>query len=186
MNQEIERRRSDDKGSSSTKKESKKNTVRMMKHQFTKSFEAVTTDEKKIPLIDLPCYDIPIEKFKPKEEPKENEELRKLIQIEFKKRDEMNRINEEIAKRQKKLLFEARIKKDIDFNKYTFDSNGEIMPVKKFNIDNIGLGNEFYWSKALIKDCPISIKEEAPKPVIIRKNSWDMVSTKTNKTRTIK
>ena len=183
----IENTRSDDKGSSSTKKESKKNTVRMMKHQFTKSFEAVTTDEKKIPLIDLPCYDIPIEKFKPKEEPKENEELRKLIQIEFKKRDEMNRINEEIAKRQKKLLFEARIKKDIDFNKYTFDSNGEIMPVKKFNIDNIGLGNEFYWSKALIKDCPISIKEEAPKPGIMMKNtkdSWDMVSTKTNKVTT--
>ena len=57
----IENTRSDDKGSSSTKKESKKNTVRMMKHQFTKSFEAVTTDEKKIPLIDLPCYALPIE-----------------------------------------------------------------------------------------------------------------------------
>lgn len=183
----VENTRSDDKGSSSSNKESKKNTVRIMKHKFTKSFDNGITDNKKIPLIDLPCYDIPIEKFKPKEEPKENEELRKLIQIEFKKRDEMNRINEEFAKRQKKLMFEARIKKDIDFNKYTFDSNGEIMQVKKFNIDNVGLGNEFYWSKALIKDCPISIKEEIPKPVIVKKStkdSWDMVSTKTNKIST--
>lgn len=112
-------------------------------------------DNKKIPLVEFPCYDIPIEKFKKRDEPEENAKLRKDILIEFQKRDEEKKREMEREQRRRRLLFESRIKKEIDFNKYTFTPGGEIIPVKHFNIESIGLGSEFYWSRALIKDGPV-------------------------------
>lgn len=130
----------------------------MNNKKFLKKVEDVPTEEKdnkKIPLVELPCYDIPIQKFKKRDEPEENEKLRKEILIEFQKREEEKKREMEKEQRRRKLLFENRIKKEIDFNKFTFTPEGEIIPVRRFNVDSIGLGSEFYWSQALIKDGPI-------------------------------
>lgn len=101
---------------------------------------------------EFPYYDIPLEKLRKREEPKEFQQLRKIFPDELARREHKQKLEAEFEKKQKKNLFEMKIKKDIDSKLFTFDPNGVIIPLKKQKFDAFNLGNEFYWSRSSISE----------------------------------
>lgn len=109
------------------------------------------------PIIDLPSYDLPDKLFVNKDKELENkytvnlDDLRKEREIELKKKEEEQRQMEEKEKRARyEAILANRPKKEFDGEKFTFDPNGAIIPIKPPTLEL--LASEFWWSNPNIRD----------------------------------
>lgn len=93
----------------------------------------------------------------------EFETLRKNRIIETSKKQEEERLRKEQENKELMLAMAARNAKEIDTQRITFDSNGNIIPLKFPRIE--ALGNEFWWSRQIVKELsvfPTEIPKEKP------------------------
>ena len=133
----------------------------------------INKPNKKIQMIDFPSLDIPdIEKEFIHEEydPPNIDKLRKEIEEEIKKKEREKKIQIDALKLAKKKEDSEKINKKIkplDSNKYTFDSNGQIMSFKQYKLDN--LTKDFTFIKNSIKEND-KIRPLKKKKISIKKN----------------
>lgn len=110
-------------------------------------------DEKDLPIIDLPSYDLDPKKYRNKYiERNSSEEVEKLRQEreEMEKEREEERRKEEEKARIEKAARDAKLAKPFDSQKFTFDSEGNVISKKSpgFNF----LAREFWWSRPSVRD----------------------------------
>ena len=133
----------------------------------------INKPNKKIQMINFPSLDIPdIEKEFIHEEydPPNIDKLRKEIEEEIKKKEREKKLQIDALKLAKKKEDSEKINKKIkplDSNKYTFDSNGQIMSFKQYKLDN--LTKDFTFIKNSIKEHD-RIRPLKKKKISIKKN----------------
>ena len=148
------------------------------------------------PIIDLPSYDIPESKFYNKylenEKTLDLDNLRREREIEIKRKEEEQKLQIEKEKRERyNMLLANRPKKEFDGERYTFDPNGKIIPIKPPTMDL--LASEFWWSQPHIKDrgskkCPVKIigkRNSIRQSMKQEEDSVPYISTKSRSSRNV-
>ena len=118
------------------------------------------TKKKKAALVEFPSYDIPNFKFTRDQrmEPDENERLRKEFEMNNNKKIEMAKREIEAAKIKRIHQFNVATKKEFDGSRYTFDSSGKIIHMKRLNYESLFQNcNEFGKSKLAVKNPPSGV-----------------------------
>ena len=132
----------------------------------------LTKGSKKIQFVNFPSFDIPnIEKeFNHEEfEPKNINKLRMEREEEIKRKAREAKLKEEEKKIIKKKDDSEKINKKVkqlDSNKFTFDSNGKIISFKQYKFDN--LSKDFNFIKNTIKESGDSIKATKKKKISVK------------------
>ena len=135
-------------------KEEEEKTLNKNKIQIPQT--NIKKPNKKIQMVNFPSLDIPdIEKEFMHEvyDPPNIDKLRKEREEEIKKKEREKKIQIDALKMAKKKDDSEKINKKIkplDSNKYTFDSNGQIMSFKQYKLDN--LTKDFTFIKNSIKE----------------------------------
>ena len=152
-------------------KEEEEKTLNKNKIQIPQT--NIKKPNKKIQMVNFPSLDIPdIEKEFMHEvyDPPNIDKLRKEREEEIKKKEREKKIQIDALKMAKKKDDSEKINKKIkplDSNKYTFDSNGQIMSFKQYKLDN--LTKDFTFIKNSIKEHD-RIKPLKKKKISIKKD----------------
>ena len=139
-----------------TKKEKEELEKKEKEEEEKNKKEKNENDGKDGPWIDLPSYDLPQEIYMNKyiinDNTPEINELRKEIEYEKVRKIKQKLIEDEEKRRNKLKEMNTKIIREFDSKRLTFDSNGNIINLKmRNNIEN-NLGNEFYWSRSIVKE----------------------------------
>lgn len=86
--------------------------------------------------------------------------MRKEREIELKKKEEQRQMEEKEKRARYEAILANRPKKEFDGEKFTFDPNGKIIPIKSPTLEL--LASEFWWSNPNIRDKSPK-KSNAPK-----------------------